>query len=307
MCSPNSIKKQFSQGLFSRIEKLTCAFASPKTHIGSKRARDNLAIPGRGAKPSTKAVAATMLVADPVQGRSRTPQPGYSSLQRQKRCVSRPGPAPVSGESTNKVNLKELNNRLYYEYLKFQRDKDPSVICCSRPASAAQRPTMESTLRPGASQLHHSELLYSSSSNNNTSTNKLTLNLHAMHADKPGTKARTGTVSVCGPPEEDENWNPNGETAKCKNLLLLLNKEREAVSSLKAELKRVCVESREEKGKLQQEIDELNKTNTAYYKQYMKEKENSAQLDNNTKKLAAKSDSVSAQVRYHSLLYPCPH
>jgi len=272
------IKKQFNQGLFSRIEKLAGVFASPKSYARHKDRESTCCVNQIHTK---NACVYTTYPEQTNYTRSKTPQPNAYQNTR-PRSISK---ASINENTcqNNKVNVKELNNRLYYEYLKFQRDKT------------------------GA------DTYYSSSANNTNQQSFKSKNLLLKTTMQAENYASTKTIIRPVTPIEcdqeiQENFDPNKNvqfqesmppeySTKCKNLLLLLNKEREAVSNVKTELQRVCVESRQEKHKLQQEIEELSQINSTYYKQYLKEKENNAQIMIKNNQLTHKLESASTQIR----------
>jgi len=105
-------------------------------------------------------------------------------------------------------------------------------------------------------------------------------------------RERLGVIDTIG----IENKNPNKmEHSLSKDLLVLLNKEKEAVGYLKAELQKTCLDSRKEKAELQKKIHELNKTNTECYKQIAHERSSARQALNDNKALTQKYESVSTQ------------
>lgn len=97
-----------------------------------------------------------------------------------------------------------------------------------------------------------------------------------------------------------ENRYPNRmewEGNSSRELIDLLNREKEASSYLKAELQKTCLDSRKEKAELQKKIHELNKANSDCYKQIANERSNSRQAWSANRILSKRFDAISLQAR----------
>eukprot|EP00826_Nyctotherus_ovalis_P050458 TRINITY_DN6181_c0_g2_i3.p1 TRINITY_DN6181_c0_g2~~TRINITY_DN6181_c0_g2_i3.p1 ORF type:complete len:413 (+),score=123.88 TRINITY_DN6181_c0_g2_i3:108-1346(+) len=97
-----------------------------------------------------------------------------------------------------------------------------------------------------------------------------------------------------------ENRYPNRmkwEGNSSRELIDLLNREKEASGYLKAELQKTCLDSRKEKAELQKKIHELNKANSECYKQIANERSNSRQAWSANRILSKRFDAISLQAK----------
>lgn len=133
---------------------------------------------------------------------------------------------------TQAVHKEDAYSRLHYDYLKVQRNKSSAGKYTAK-CKAAKRP-------PAMKTRQHSR--------------------------------DYGSSAACPLEFDKENLYPGGEDGKYNNLVALVNKERETVNNMKAELQRVCLESRKEKSKLQREIEELNIKNAELIKVHNRER-----------------------------------
>jgi hypothetical protein len=109
-------------------------------------------------------------------------------------------------------------------------------------------------------------------------------------------QVRNSTIDTLGVENKHPNkieWDINSS----RELIDLLNKEKEVSSYLKAELQKTCLESRKEKAELQKKIYELSKGNAECYKQIANEKSNSRQAWSTNKILSKRFESISSQTR----------
>jgi len=214
MQSCKDAKSQFNKSLSTHIKQLTATFASPITNFGVSQLKD---------KPITLANKTASIQSN--NNRAKTPQPRFLINSAQESVKQK------------KTSKEDPYNRLYYDYLKVQRNKTAieKYAPVNTKYKVIRKPEKNSVRSRQSSKDHN---------------------------------------VACPLEFNKENLYPsNMEDSKYNNLIALVNKERETVNNMKAELQRVCIESRAERNRFQKEIEELNVKNTELRKLHIREKE----------------------------------
>jgi len=240
MTSPSTIRKQFNQGLLTRIKKLTCTLASPNICDSQRPKETNRNVPHKQPESNTS--------------RSKTPQPD-------------PNQHPTKALPDESAK--------FCDYLRSQRNRSTTECHTGRPSHMKGKP------------VYYAKVSYSK---DNKLIGKVDDTLYSKYVSK------SINPNVYPYKIGTENLNPNkssNNTSNSKDLITLLNKEREEVGNLKAELKKTYLHSKKDKTELQQRIEELTKTN----KSLVKEQRVIEQKYNELKLLPKKLEAVTIQAR----------
>lgn len=214
MTSPSTIRKQFNQGLLTRIKKLTCTLASPNT-CDAQHPKEN---------PSKNAA---RKYSESNTSRAKTPQPDPAQNNQ---------PKALPDESAK-----------FCDYLRSQRNRSTTECHTGRPNVKAKA-------------IPYAKVACARDSKTSGKAEDTLYSKYVSKSINPNVYPyRIGM----------ENLNPNktsNNTSNSKDLIALLNKEREEVGNLKTELKKTYLYSKKDKMELQQQLEELAKTNKALVK-----------------------------------------